>query len=175
VSKTKEGSKMEVDAKAILCMLAKRFELKRDSFGERLRLQKVVYLLQAFGVKLGYGFGWYRYGPYSQNLVSDAYSVLGSRRSEYERAAEEGEWQFSPDTEAKFSEFETICGDYLDSVEAVELLASVRFVRNVWYPDVNKEDFPEEFKKHKKRLCKKTPVDDLSIKAAFDVCERLAS
>ena len=166
---------MEVDAKAILYVLTKRFGLKRNSFEERLRLQKVVYLLQAFGVKLGYGFGWYKYGPYSQNLVNDAYSVLGSRRSEYERAADEGEWGFSPDTEIKFQEFETICKDHLHSAEGVELLASVRFVRNMWCPDVNKEDFPEEFKKHKKRLCKKTLVTDAAIRAAFDICETLAN
>ena len=163
---------MEVDAKAILYMVAKEFELKRGSFNERLKLQKVIYLLQAFDVQLGYGFGWYKYGPYSQDLVKDAYSVLGSRKSEYERAASEGNWNFSQKTLGKFAEFRKICGDFLESSEKVELLASVKFVKNMWCSDVEKAEFASEFKKYKPQLCNNTSVDDDSIKAAFDLCEK---
>ena len=164
---------MEIDAKAILYMVAKEFGLKRDSFGERLRLQKTVYLLQAFGMQLGYGFGWYKYGPYSQDLVSDAYAVLGSRKSEYERAAAEERWGFNKGTKAKFLEFKGICGTYLEAPEKAELLASVRFVRNMWCPDVDKTAFTEEFLRRKPRLWNKT-AERTDIEKAFDVCAELA-
>ncbi len=166
---------MEIDARAVLYMVAREFQLKRDSFGERLKLQKVVYLLQAFGVQLGYGFGWYKYGPYSQDLVSDAYAVLGSRKSEYERAASEGEWKFSPETLAKFREFKKICGLFLDSPEKAELLASVRFVKNVWCSHLDdKSEFSTEFLKHKPRLCNGELTKREDVEEAFEVCRRLA-
>ncbi len=165
---------MEIDARAVLYMVAKQFGLKRGSFGERLRLQKVVYLLQGFGVQLGYGFGWYKYGPYSQDLVSDAYTVLGSRKSEYQRAAKEGGWEFNGETKAKFEQFKQLCGEFLDSPEKAELLASVRFVRNMWCPDVDKGAFVEEFLRRKPRLCNDEPAERADIAKAFEVCTKLA-
>ena len=165
---------MEIDVKAVLYMLTQEFGLGRSSFNERLKLQKVIYLLQSFGVKLGYGFGWYKYGPYSQDLVSDAYSVLGSQKSEYERVAREEKWAFSKETKAKFAQFKDICKDFLGSSEKLELLASVQFVKNMWCSGVAKDKFAEEFKKHKKLLFNKTPVDTSEIEVAFDICKILS-
>ncbi len=166
---------MEVDAKVILYMLAKEFGLGRDSFAERLRLQKVIYLLEASGAQLGYGFGWYKYGPYSQDLVSDAYAVLGSQKSEYERAAFEGNWCFSNETKERFDKFRETCSDYLASPEKAELLASVRFIKKMWCSsDIDREEFVDEFKKHKRQLYNNNePVQDSEIKAAFDICGTL--
>ncbi len=163
---------MEVDARAILYMVANEFGLKRDSFRERVKIQKVIYLLQASGIQLGYGFGWYKYGPYSQDLVNDAYTVLGSRKSEYERAAREGSWDFSRETKDEFDKFRDCLGKTLDSLEELELLASVRFVKNMWLSDVKKEDFAEDFKKRKKKLCGGSEVTDPKINAAFDMCNK---
>ena len=163
---------MEVDARAILYMVAKKFGLKRDTFKERLKLQKVVYLLQASGIQLGYGFGWYKYGPYSQDLVNDAYTVLGSRKSEYERAESKGNWGFSDETEAEFTKFRGCLGKALDSLEELELLASVRFVKNMWLSDVEKEDFAEGFMKRKKKLCENHEVTPEMINKAFDICNK---
>lgn len=42
-----------------------------DDFAGRLTLQKTVCLLQAFGVDLGYRFGWYLHGPYCKALFRD--------------------------------------------------------------------------------------------------------
>ena len=42
---------------------------------ERIRLQKIVYLLQRCGVNLGYNYGWYIYGPYSRELTSVYYDL----------------------------------------------------------------------------------------------------
>ena len=164
---------MKVDEKAILYMVAKKFGLKRDSFEERLKLQKIIYLLQDSGMQLGYGFGWYKYGPYSQDLVSDAYAVLGSRKSEYERAATEERWGFNDETKGKFRDFKRICGAYLKAPEKAELLASVRFVRNMWCPDVDKTAFTEEFLRRKPRLWNKT-AERTDIEKAFDVCAELS-
>lgn len=42
---------------------------------DRLRLQKVVYLGQLFGVDLGYRYSWYVKGPYSPSLTQDYYKL----------------------------------------------------------------------------------------------------
>lgn len=49
------------------------------SFDDRLKMQKMVYLLQEEGVNIGhYGFDWYKHGPYSQVLLDDMYMENGS-------------------------------------------------------------------------------------------------
>lgn len=45
------------------------------TFSDRLVLQKTVYLLQVFGIYLGYRFSWYLRGPYSTELTRDAFGL----------------------------------------------------------------------------------------------------
>ena len=50
-----------------------------SSFDDRLKMQKMVYLLQEEGVNIGhYGFDWYKHGPYSQVLLDDMYKEDGN-------------------------------------------------------------------------------------------------
>lgn len=45
-------------------------------FEHRMKMQKAVYLLQDMGVPVGhYGFRWYHYGPYSQDLQDDMFEA----------------------------------------------------------------------------------------------------
>lgn len=142
---------MEVNRKSVLCMISKRFNLRRDNLENRLKLQKTVYLLQAYGLQLGYGFGWYKYGPYSQDLVRDAYTVLRSEEPSYE-AGTNG-WEFADATEAKLGQFREAFGDILDDPGELELLASAHFVYTTWCEgNIEAEGFVEEFKKCKRRL-----------------------
>lgn len=60
------------------------YEFSMDTFNDRLRLQKVIYLLQAFGVYRGYDFSWYLRGPYSSQLTHDGFSL----RETYENVPE---------------------------------------------------------------------------------------
>lgn len=46
-----------------------------DGFDDRLRLQKIVYMLQAFGVNFGYGFSWYFRGPYCTSLARAGFEL----------------------------------------------------------------------------------------------------
>ncbi len=43
------------------------------SFAERKRMQKITYLLEQFGVNLGFDFDWYLHGPYSTTLTRVLY------------------------------------------------------------------------------------------------------
>ena len=47
-----------------------------SNFDDRLRIQKMAYLIQSQGIRLGdYGFRWYKRGPYSQAVQDDAIFV----------------------------------------------------------------------------------------------------
>lgn len=46
-----------------------------STFSGRLALQKHVYLMQLFGIDLGYRFSWYLHGPYSPALAERGFEV----------------------------------------------------------------------------------------------------
>jgi len=45
------------------------------TFDDRLRLQKLVYMIEAFGVYLGYDFSWYLRGPYCTRLAKTGFEL----------------------------------------------------------------------------------------------------
>jgi len=47
-----------------------------DTIGDRILLQKKVYLAQDIGLPLGYGYSWYIHGPYSTDLTAVAYQII---------------------------------------------------------------------------------------------------
>jgi hypothetical protein len=50
-------------------------ELDISKFGDRIRIQKSVYLGQLSGVDLGYRYSWYLRGPYCPSLTRDYYEL----------------------------------------------------------------------------------------------------
>ena len=46
------------------------------SIGDRILLQKKIYLAQDIGLPLNYGYSWYIHGPYSTDLTSVAYQII---------------------------------------------------------------------------------------------------
>ena len=46
-----------------------------STFDGRLVLQKTIYLLQSFGISLGYQFNWYLHGVYSPGLTRDGFKL----------------------------------------------------------------------------------------------------
>lgn len=53
-------------------VFGEKFDL--NTFNCRLKMQKMVFILQELGTSLGnYGFRWYKHGPYSQSLLDDMY------------------------------------------------------------------------------------------------------
>ena len=51
------------------------YEFSLDEFDDRLRFQKTVYLLQAFGINRGYDFSWWLRGPYCTLAAHDGYDL----------------------------------------------------------------------------------------------------
>ncbi|MHA1793251.1 MAG: hypothetical protein ACTSVI_11440 [Promethearchaeota archaeon] len=50
-----------------------------SEFFQRKILQKKIYLLQQMGLDLSYFFGWFAYGPYSEDLTLDLKQVIRRR------------------------------------------------------------------------------------------------
>jgi hypothetical protein len=161
--------KMDIDTGTVLYKLATELGLTRNTLEDRLKLQKTVYLLQAFGLHLGYGFSWYRYGPYSQELVYDAYRSLHAENQKYGRRARSLE--FSTNTQDWLRRFKHALGKGLSDAKQLELLASVNFVRKAWHPEGT--GFAQKFKEHKKHFFDGTPIGDRDIEAARDKLVKL--
>jgi uncharacterized protein YwgA len=169
----RRDSDMAVETKEILYMLVDKFDLKWETLGERVRLQKVLYLLQSFGlVKLGYGFSWYKYGPYSQGLVYDAHEVL-KNRAEYSTKTKN--YRFNDETNGKIEQFKETFSSVLQNPQKLELVASIRFIKNTWYPDLNSDNVFQYLKTHKEKFFDKTVINEEQVKEAFNICQSFSS
>lgn len=109
-----------------------------DSFSNRLKLQKIIYLLQIYGINLGYSFSWYLHGPYSQDLTKDAYQI-----EDFSKIKEVGfEDQF---IENKFKQFTDKLGDNKEDGFWLEIAASIHLLKKL-YPNKSKELIIEDIK-----------------------------
>ena len=94
------------------------YEFSMDTPNDRLKLQKLIYLLQAHGVYLGYDFSWYLRGPYCSLLahsgfdLQNAYDIIPD---DIQLKSKEDRGRFE-----KFQEF--IRGKGIDKLEIAALL-----------------------------------------------------
>jgi uncharacterized protein YwgA len=89
-----------------------------DSFSDRIRVQKLVYLLKQLDPELRFGYSWYIHGPYSPELT---------------RMIFEGESQLSPekletDQLATLNEIRNFLKEDLYSPDRLELIVSVIYL-----------------------------------------------
>jgi hypothetical protein len=113
------GLKLTLDALGLPARL--------DSFSDRLVLQKAIYLAQAAGVLLGYGYNWYLRGPYSPSLTRDAFAVVDELRQGVDDS--EGSHLDSTSVQRLESLRKLLRGIPQQDLPArLELLASVRFL-----------------------------------------------
>lgn len=95
-----------------------------DEFDDRLRLQKTVYLLQAFGINRGYDFGWYLRGPYCSLVTMDGFDL----RSVYRRIPGDGTAFTTPKANAIFDRF---CSFVRGKTTAyLEIAASIHYLKH---------------------------------------------
>ena len=104
--------------------------VRKDTFDERLISQKKVFLLQEFGINLGYSYNWYIRGPYSPDLISYIYNKLDilsnydfSDYSLSEKAREQVE---------KVNKLADDCPKTLSQASWYELLASLLYIAKKW-------------------------------------------
>ena len=102
-----------------------RFEFSMDSFEHRLRVQKFVYLLEAFDVYLGYEYSWYLRGPYCSTLAAAGFALDGF----YGRIPKSPRMHFSkPSVHERFGQFKEFISGREADTDFLEMAASFHFL-----------------------------------------------
>ena len=109
---------------------------------ERLRIQKVFYLLQEFGVDLGYVFGWMSGKVYSINLASDIIQV------DRYRGMFTQTFHTTAITKQVIKNFTKAFEGMLYNDNLLELLSSLRFIKIHWAEYMIEETAAEHFFRH---------------------------
>nr|MBN2277409.1 hypothetical protein [candidate division Zixibacteria bacterium] len=102
-----------------------------DSFSDRLFLQKVIYLLQLFGIDFRLRYDWYLRGPYSKELTSLAYEI-DSRKNEYLEMTKNAELR--DDVLERIVKLENVLQkrpQSLDGARWLELLSSIHYLKHI--------------------------------------------
>lgn len=138
----------------VIAGILKRFysQFDMNTFSNRLRLQKIVYILQASGINLGYSFSWYLHGPYCSELTRDAYQI-----TDFSKVKEVGFEQ--PSIETKFEAIKTKIGDHKNNDFWLEVVSSIHFLKNL-YPNKSKADIVKDIKD--KCLSFKTKTNEIN-------------
>jgi uncharacterized protein YwgA len=138
-----------LDRPRLLAGLLRRLgEHSVQTFKNRLVLQKTVYLLQAFGIYLGYRFSWYLHGPYSAELTRDAFG-LESDWSHYVPV------QFANEaTERRLGQLLAFLGAHKSDDLWLETVASAHFLAKV-HGESNKDAIFQKIKTKQPRITRR--------------------
>lgn len=94
------------------------------TFSDRLRFQKTIQLLQAFGVDLGYSYNWYLSGPYCSTLAKDGYEL-----AEVIHKIPKLDLEFANNTlTASYTAFKDFIQDKKNDPDQLEIAASICFL-----------------------------------------------
>ena len=93
-----------------------------ETFNQRKVIQKLCYLLESFGVDLGFRFGWYLHGPYSSNVAH----VLYDNPEAFSAKADTN--VLSEEEKIKIKAMRNFLGEDLGVPDALELLVSLHFL-----------------------------------------------
>ena len=132
------------------------YDFKMDTFEDRLRLQKLIYLLQAHGIYLGYDFSWYLHGPYCTTLSRRGFAL--------ERVYKE-----MPDDNVRFEnkrnrmQFEKFMNFVRDKVEDTDFLEAVASLHILKMSDMSDGDAIN-------KVCEKDP-DRLNMQYCKELLE----
>jgi uncharacterized protein YwgA len=97
---------------------------KMETFSERKRVQKTVYLLdKVFGMNFGYSYNWYLHGPYSPEVADIIFGVLEGRKN-----IDFSSGTLSNEDLRKIGKMKAFLGNDLTSNDTLELLVSVHFL-----------------------------------------------
>lgn len=97
-----------------------------DTFDGRLRFQKTVQILQAFGIDLGYYYNWYLRGPYCPDLAKDGFELKDVIEKVPKIAIEFAD----PEDRARYDRFKGFIRDKKEDPKQLEIASSICFLRN---------------------------------------------
>lgn len=96
-------------------------EPRLDNFSSRKQLQKLTYLVEAFGIFLGFKFSWYLHGPYDRRLTAVLYD---DNREESDRNVDDK----YPNEEEITKKLKEFLGRDIHSSKTLELIVSLHYL-----------------------------------------------
>jgi len=93
-----------------------------DTISDRIKVQKLVYLAEVFGMNTGFSFTWYTHGPYSPGLTKVMFDGANGRTSNLASTSKDIK---------KIDAMKKFLGDDINSSEKLELIASLHYVFSV--------------------------------------------
>ncbi len=96
-----------------------------DTFDNRIKLQKVIYLLKQFGLNLPYRFSFYKHGPYSPYLADIYYQI-----ENYDDIVREDSFQIENSDIEKLNRAKKFLEPLVNDSEKLEFYASIAFIFN---------------------------------------------
>lgn len=109
------------------------------TFGNRLKLQKYIYLMQAlFKLNIGYEFSLYHHGPYSTELAKNGFQIQNFEEMKPLRFKDD-------EAEKRFSSFVNFIKPHKDDIEWLEIASSIHILKTL-YPTENDEQIIKRVK-----------------------------
>jgi len=112
---------MTSKGKLVECLKILGIDLRIETFIERKLIQKIVYLLQVFGVDFGFYYDWYLHGPYSPGLTRILYDIVQSGSFPHK--------ELSGLEIARIDKLKSFLGDQIRSPDRLELLVSIHYLQ----------------------------------------------
>jgi uncharacterized protein YwgA len=94
------------------------------NFQSRVRLQKLVYLLQRMSLDLGFSFRWYLHGPYSPDLAESLFELAG-KMDEYQQRAIK--IRLTDGSSATVNKLATVLDKTFTDTDLLEAMATLAF------------------------------------------------
>jgi uncharacterized protein YwgA len=95
-----------------------------ETFANRKLLQKLTYMIEAFGIDLGFRFSWYVHGPYDKRLTSVLYQ---DGTNESDRPVPDKYL----DEEAKLKNLQDFLDKDIKSSRTMELIVSLHYLQRL--------------------------------------------
>lgn len=110
----------------LLGYVFKRLDIRvPETFSERIYFQKIIYLLQSFGLETHYTFRWDEFGPYCRELSQDRQPIFEIFAT---RELGSADLDIPEDTDQKLKNFCGLLGNHLRDDKFIEILASLHYI-----------------------------------------------
>ena len=115
-----------------------------SKFDDRLKLQKIVYLMQVKGFNLEINYSWYLYGPYSAELTKLGFQMQDFEKTTKVSFAEE-------EQEKKYQQFLEKIEPYKNNTFWLEMATSIHLLKKT-YPKKTKEEIIQNICEKREQL-----------------------
>lgn len=113
-------------SKLFACLRVLGIRTKMNTFADRKKVQKLVYLLdKVFDMNFNFLYSWYLHGPYSPEVTRRVFDVIEGRE-----VVRSDPKFLSKEDMRKIDRLKLFLGTDINSNDNLELLASLHFVMN---------------------------------------------